>query len=188
METPLTITFRHMEVDPVIENLIHTKFHKLKEVCSYITHGRVVVEEPHRHRQRHKAYGVTLVVTVPPGHELVIKEEPSRMKQPVGLDATVRRAFERMRRKLRSLVKIQDRQIKHHEPAKQEGVVAQVFPLEGYGFVRTVEGEEIYFHRNSVLNGDFEDLEEGLPVRFHRERGFKGPQASSLELVRNGRH
>jgi cold shock CspA family protein len=42
---------------------------------------------------------------------------------------------------------------------------------------------EIYFHRNSVLDGAFAQLEAGSEVRFAEETGEKGPQASSVSLA-----
>ena len=44
----------------------------------------------------------------------------------------------------------------------------------------TGDGREIYFHRNSVLNGRFDRLERGAKVRFIEEMGEKGPQASTV--------
>ena len=35
----------------------------------------------------------------------------------------------------------------------------KLFPEGRYGFLRTVDGREVYFHSNSVLHGDSECLE-----------------------------
>jgi cold shock CspA family protein len=47
-------------------------------------------------------------------------------------------------------------------------------------------GGEIYFHRNSVLNGGFSHLAVGSRVIFAEEMGEKGPQASTIKLL--GKH
>jgi cold shock CspA family protein len=62
-------------------------------------------------------------------------------------------------------------------------IVSKIFPGEGYGFLRTVNGREIYFHRNSLLNMEFEELKEGRGVRFFEEDGEKGPQASTVQVI-----
>jgi cold shock CspA family protein len=49
------------------------------------------------------------------------------------------------------------------------------------------DGREIYFHRNAVLAGHFDRLRIGSQVRFAEEAGEKGPQASSVRLVRSTR-
>jgi cold shock CspA family protein len=41
----------------------------------------------------------------------------------------------------------------------------------------------VYFHRNSVLHGDFDRLSVGTEVRFSPEDGENGPQASSVQVV-----
>jgi len=47
-------------------------------------------------------------------------------------------------------------------------------------------GREVYFHRNSVADGKFDDLKVGQEVRFSETVGDKGPQATSVHPV--GKH
>ena len=62
--------------------------------------------------------------------------------------------------------------------------VATVSKLDNdFGFLQTSDGREIYFHRNSVLNGAFSRLQVGARVAFAEEPGEKGPQASTVRLV-----
>ena len=44
---------------------------------------------------------------------------------------------------------------------------------EGYGFIETADGREVYFHRNSVLDDAFEHLTVGSEVRFAELMGRK---------------
>jgi cold shock CspA family protein len=80
-------------------------------------------------------------------------------------------------------VRRDDLRVKAHEPAPH-GRIARLDRAEGYGFIGTPDGREIYFHRNSVVNAGFDRLEEGDPVRFHEEAGEKGPQASTVHVER----
>ena len=57
-----------------------------------------------------------------------------------------------------------------------------------YGLIHTSDGREVYFHRNSVLNGGFDQLELGTPVRFAEEMGEEGPQASTVQLSGKPQH
>lgn len=58
------------------------------------------------------------------------------------------------------------------------GVVDEVFPEEGYGFVLTDSGDRVYFHRNALSGGlDFAALAEGQSVALDFEAGDKGLQA-----------
>jgi cold shock CspA family protein len=47
----------------------------------------------------------------------------------------------------------------------------------------TADGREIYFHRNALVGGSFDALEEGTEVRFAEVDGEKGPQASTVHVV-----
>ena len=53
----------------------------------------------------------------------------------------------------------------------------------GYGFLETLDGREIYFHRNSLVNGDFQNLELGTEMRYVEVQGMEGPQASTVTIV-----
>ena len=72
--------------------------------------------------------------------------------------------------------------VKLHE-TPPHGTVARLFEYEGYGFIQSADGREIYFHRNSVLNSDFDKLEIGAQVRFEEAVGEKGPQATTVNPV-----
>jgi cold shock CspA family protein len=61
--------------------------------------------------------------------------------------------------------------------------VARIFPQDGYGFIATPEGRELYFHRNSVLEPGFDQLEVGTEVRFDEEMGEQGLQATSVKAI-----
>ena len=64
--------------------------------------------------------------------------------------------------------------------AENHGHVAKFVAGEGYGFIETADGREVYFHRNSVLDDAFEHLTVASEVRFVEEMGEKGPQAKRV--------
>jgi cold shock CspA family protein len=69
------------------------------------------------------------------------------------------------------------------------GRVKRIFYQDGYGFLESEEGRDIYFHENSLIRGKFEHLLPGMEVTYHEQEGEKGPQASSLKRVgKNGHH
>jgi cold shock CspA family protein len=63
------------------------------------------------------------------------------------------------------------------------GFVIRLLREDGYGFIRSLEGQEIYFHRNASFHNDWPRLEVGTGVRYTVQEGDKGPQASSIEIV-----
>ncbi|HXV24163.1 MAG TPA: cold shock domain-containing protein, partial [Alphaproteobacteria bacterium] len=57
-----------------------------------------------------------------------------------------------------------------------------------HGFIETSDGQEVYFHRNSLVESKFESLEVGEEVRLTvaEDESAKGAQASTVHLV--GKH
>jgi cold shock CspA family protein len=68
------------------------------------------------------------------------------------------------------------------------GRIARLLAEQDCAFVRTGDGAEIYFHRNSVTNGGFDMLAVGDEVRFvaQESESDRGTQVSPV--VRIGRH
>ncbi|MEK6812994.1 MAG: cold shock domain-containing protein, partial [Nanoarchaeota archaeon] len=69
-------------------------------------------------------------------------------------------------------------EIKYHDEVKEEGQISKLFYDDGYGFLKTRDGREVYFHENAILNKDFENLQLGEWARFNIELGDKGPQVT----------
>jgi cold shock CspA family protein len=75
--------------------------------------------------------------------------------------------------------------VKSHE-GQPVGTVVRLDPAGKFGFLRSNDGEEFYFHRNSVLGGQFSELAVGTRVMFAEEVGEKGPQATTVKFL--GKH
>lgn len=73
-----------------------------------------------------------------------------------------------------------DRRVERPAAPPNLGIVDRVFREEGYGFILTDGGEQVYFHRNALHELEFESLEEGQRVSLNYEPGEKGPQASAV--------
>jgi len=61
-----------------------------------------------------------------------------------------------------------------------QGTIKRVIRDRGFGFIRTADGQEVFFHRTSLQQMSFEALREGENVEFELERGEKGPRAKSV--------
>ena len=200
MILPLQITFRNMASSEAVKGWIQKEADKLNEFHGKITGCRVVVELPNRRRKAGNLYHVRVDLTVP-GGEMVVKRQPNlralpgRVKKGAAkrlevrvphkdLRQAINDAFGAMRRRLQVYSTRRRRDVKTHE-APPLARVARLFPEEGYGFLETAEGREIYFHKNSVLNNGFDRLAPGLRVSFTEEKGDHGPQASTVRMVRH---
>ena len=63
-----------------------------------------------------------------------------------------------------------------------QGTIKRVIRDRGFGFIRSTEGQEIFFHRSVLQQLTFEGLKEGDAVEFEMERGEKGPRATSVRV------
>jgi cold shock CspA family protein len=185
MQIPLQITFRHMEPSEAMRYLIRDEADKLEELFDRITSCHVTFDQPHRHKSQGNHFRVRIEVKVP-GHDIVVSRDPAEHAEHEDPQITVREAFDAARRQLQDVVQKLRQEVKRHE-SPPEGVVARLIPEEGFGFIHTEDGREVYFHEHSVLNGGFRDLEVGDRVRFAEEPGDKGPQASTVKRVSSAR-
>ncbi len=183
MQVPLEIAFKGIVNTTEIENLIRSKVAKLERVCSYLTSCRIAVEKRQEHQRVGNPYRVRIDMTVPPGHELVVRRETTEGDMHDPLEVVLKHAFDAAARQLRKLVELQQGEVKTHPEQQATAIVHKLFPKEGYGFLRTVDTqEEIYFHRNSVLHDQFEHLKIGMAVRYTAEAGEKGLQATTVQV------
>lgn len=176
MKIDLQITARNFELTDLIREQIREKVEKLDSFYSDIMRCRVVVEVPHHHKHKGILYDIHIYMTAP-GGEIVIKREPNQ-----DIYMAIRDAFDAARRKLEDYGRNQRGDVKQHEEIPYARV-SSIFSDKGYGFLTTPDNREIYFHENSVLNGDFKHLKVGTEVHFAEEQGEKGPQASTVRVA-----
>jgi len=181
MELPLQVSFHGLPHSDAVAEYIKKKAEKLDTFHDRITSCRVAIESPHRHQHEGRPYRVRIDIGVP-GSELVVSRdvgEPSHADPYAAIDA----AFDDAQRKLKDHGRMQRGDVKHHEEQGAHGLVTKLFSYEGYGFITTREGEEIYFHKNSVLNGAFDRMQRGARVRYVTDTGDDGVHASSVTLL-----
>ena len=184
MQLPLQITFRHIEASEAVENSIRDYAGNLGQFYDQIMSCRVVVEENHKHHHQGRLYQVHIDLTVP-GKELVVSREPGQHHAHEDIHVAIRDAFDAIRRQLEDHARKQRGHVKSHE-VPPHGKVSELVPDENYGRIQTADGRDIYFHRNSLLNANFDGLEIGMEVRYAEEAGELGPQASSVNVI--GKH
>jgi CspA family cold shock protein len=64
-----------------------------------------------------------------------------------------------------------------------QGTIKRVIRDRGFGFIRSSEGQEVFFHRSGLQNLNFDSLKEGDTVEFELERGEKGPRAINVRAT-----
>ena len=178
----LEISFRDVEKNKAIEALIRKKAAKLEQVCADLISCRIAVERPQRHQRSGNPYRIRIDLSVP-GNEFVVTRKSSEGEMHDPLTKVLGVAFNAARRKLREYAKQQRGEVKTHPEQQTTALVVRLFPEEGYGFLKTPGGQEIYFHQNSVLHNDFDRLVIGTGVRFVAVEGEKGLQATTIQII-----
>ncbi len=184
MQLPLQVAFRHMERSESIEALVRSKAARLDNFADHIMSCRVVIEPSGKHHLYGNLYEVRIDVMVP-GTEVVVTREPGQHSEYRDIRVALRDAFESARRQLEDYVRRRRGFVKTLENSPHARVL-RLYPEDGYGFLETADGRQIYFHRHSVLHDGFDSLQVGTEVSFVEEAGNNGPQASTLKVV--GRH
>lgn len=181
MKVPLQVTFRHTDRSDSVEARIRERAEKLDRIFNQIVTGRVVVDLPAQRHRKGKVFLVRIDITVP-GKELVVNRDPLLNHAHEDVYVAVEDAFDAMERILKEYSREIQGEVKR-DVVQDRGLVGTIFPEEGYGFIQTRDGRDVYFHRNSVLNGGFERLRQGTEVRYNEEDGEKGPQASTVDIA-----
>lgn len=64
-----------------------------------------------------------------------------------------------------------------------KGTIRRLISDRGYGFIKTEEGQDIFFHRNDLQGIAYESLTEGQEVEFDVTRTAKGLNAANVRFA-----
>lgn len=64
-----------------------------------------------------------------------------------------------------------------------KGTIRRLLEHRGFGFIRSEDERDVFFHRSEVLNGAFETLREGQAVEFVIESTPQGPKARHVRAI-----
>lgn len=184
MQLPLEIMFHNIDPSPSMEAEIRRRARTLERFAADIVSCRVTVEAPHKHHRQGRLFRVMVDVHLP-GSEIVVNRAPSEHHAHEDVYVAIRDAFRAARRQVQDAVRKRRGDIKTHE-VPPHGTISVINPDADYGWIRTSEGREVYFHRNSIIGANFDHLKIGDEVRFSEEPGDRGPQASSVQPI--GKH
>lgn len=182
MQTAPELIFHGVERSAWVENYLLERVQRLGNFGHGITSCRVSLARDQASHHKGERYRVMVEVRTPPNHDLAARKAKVIRKMPRQLPALISLAFGAIERQLKQTAELRRHDEKRRD-GRPHGVVDKLFD-EGYGFLRALEDERrVYFHRNSVLHGDFERLALGTEVRFTPQDGEKGLEASNVQIV-----
>lgn len=173
------IEFEGMEASSEVRDKIAHRLSRLEERYGRITACHVTVKAPSGRRHTGDPYVIKIQLSLPDEREVHVDHTPHQDERHQDFDFALNDAFNRAGRQLQDQVRRMRGEVKHHaEP--ESGVIRKLLTDEGYGFLESADGREIYFHRNSVVEPGFDSLKIGERVAFTEEEGKEGPQASRV--------
>ena len=188
MELPVEIAFHNIERSEWAENQIRARVVELSRIFGRLTSCRVRVDRRVNHSGGTIPPVVHIELKIPGRADLIVSHEPEflqRKFQRPDLRNAINEAFRIAERQLVELKNIRQGRTKvaHHDGQNQRlGQVAEIEPDQDYGFLVTSEGSLLYFHRNSVLSGDFDALSRGDELYYVEGVGDTGPIATKVRV------
>ena len=181
MQTIPQVSFDDLPVDEAVRDAALDHIAQLERLSDRITGCHVVVAQPHRHHREGRLFSVRVDVVVP-GGEIVVNRDHHLNHAHEDVYVALRDSFLAARRRLEDHVR-RLRGIEKLHAARDQGRIARIFPLYGYGFIETPDGREVYFHRHAMSEREFRLADIGTPVFYSEEEGDQGPQAAAVHLV-----
>jgi cold shock CspA family protein len=179
MKTTPQIDFQGMEPSTDFRDQIIRHIERLEDRYGRLTACRVVVKAPGGRHHTGGLYEIHVHLSLPDEREVAVERTPHADERFQRFEFAVNDAFNRAVRQLQDQVGRMHGKVKHHAESPT-GVVKKIMLEDGYGFLESADGREIYFHRNSVLEPGFDSLQLGVRVNFKEEEGEEGPQASRV--------
>ncbi|WEX10232.1 HPF/RaiA family ribosome-associated protein [Chelativorans sp. AA-79] len=189
MQIPLQIAFHRAEKSEWAEDEIRARVEKLQNYHDRITGCRVTVDQRARNVEGTLPPVVRIEISVPGTAPIIVAYEPDRLQhkyQTPDLGNAINDAFAIAERRLSQLKRARAGRNKDGQHDSQNqflGQVAQIYPQDDHGFLLTKEGGSLYFHRNAMLQGDFDKLRVGDEVHYVEEVGDTGPLATKVRVV-----
>lgn len=188
MQVPIEIGFHNYPSQDWAEAEIRERIDKLERIYGRLNSARVRVDQRANKSTGASPPVVRIELGIPGHKDLVVSHEPDHLQakfQQPDLRTAIVEAFRIAERQLTDMKeKLSGRtKVGHHDVENQFlGQVAELSPDQDHGFLLTKEGGMLYFHRNSMLSGDFDSLKRGTEVHYVEEVGDTGPIATKVRV------
>jgi hypothetical protein len=181
MHVPLEIAFHNMPGRDWAEEEIRARVAKLEKLDDRIVSCRVRVEQQAKTAAAPPVVHIELRIAG--NQDLVVSHGPEHLLQKFQRPDLRNAIHEAFRIAEDRVVALKNRRQGRTKDARHDGenqflgTIAELTPGEDFGFLVTKEGGLLYFHRNSLLQGDFDKLQQSDEVFYVEAMGDTGPIA-----------
>lgn len=186
MQVPLEISYHNIDKSETAEDAIRAHVADLEEIYDRITSCRVRVDQRAKNESRSIPPVVRIELRIPGHKNIVVAHEPDhllRKYQSPDLYNAINEAFRIAEERLQALKEMREPATRASGAAGEVqflGQVAEIYPLQDYGYLMNKDGALLYFHRNSILSGNFDYLVRGAEAYYVEEDGDTGPLAKKV--------
>lgn len=188
MQVPLDIAFHNLKSSDWAEQEIRARVADLESIYDRLTSCRVRVDQRATNGSDTIPPVVRIEMGIPGRKDLVVAHEPDHLQkkfQRPDLHKAINEAFriaERQLRDYKDKLKDHGAEMRHESAQQNLGQVSELNPDRDFGFLLTKEGSQLYFHRNSMLTGDFDSLKPREEVYYVEDVGDTGPIATKVRV------
>jgi len=188
LQVPLEIAFHNIESSEWAEQEIRARVADLERIYGRLISCRVRIDQRAKDLSGTIPPVVHIELGIPGRNDLVVSHEPEHLLRKYrhpDLHKAINEAFRIAERQLLDLKEQRDGRTKasDHDAENQSlGQIAEITPEQDFGFLLTKEGGLLYFHRNALLSGDFDQLERGQDVYYNEDMGDTGPIATKVRM------
>jgi cold shock CspA family protein/ribosome-associated translation inhibitor RaiA len=188
LQVPLEIAFHNIESSDWAEQEIRTRVAELERLYDRLVSCRVRIDQRAKDLTGAIPPVVHIELGIPGRPDLVVSHEPEHLLRKYrhpDLRKAINEAFRIAERQLSDLKRqrVGRTKVGDHDAGNQSlGQIAEITPEQDFGFLLTKEGGLLYFHRNSLLSGEFDHLERGDDVYYNEDVGDTGPIATKVRV------
>lgn len=187
VQVPVEIAFHNLPSIPWAEEEIRNRIARLEQIFDRLVTCRVRIDQRANNASGSIPPVVRIEMGVPGRGDLVVSHEPEHLQQKYrspDLRNAIHEAFRIAEDKLATYKRqLQDRPKEAHGGASPaSGQIAEIDASGQSGFILNSAGALLFFHRNSLVTGDFDGLSRGDEVVYVEEAGMTGPAASKVRL------
>jgi ribosome-associated translation inhibitor RaiA/cold shock CspA family protein len=189
LQVPLEISFHNIPSSEPAEQEIRARVADLERLYDRLISCRVRIDQRAKDLTGAIPPVVRIELGIPGRADIVVSHEPERLLrkyQHPDLHKAINEAFRIAERRL---VELKEERVDrnkgaaaHDAQTQSLGQIAEMNPDRDFGFLLTKEGSLLYFHRNAVLSGNFDDFKRGDAVHYNEDVGDTGPIATKVRV------
>lgn len=182
MQREPIITWHNMTRSEAVETIVQKRIAAVEKFRPDAVGIRVTLDAPQKRRNAGRGFDVRIHMEVP-GPDIDVARFVRHGVAAEDLTRAVNAAFSALEDRLKEgQRKMGSLEVKHHAPVLH-GEIVEIEPALGYGFVRADDGREVYFQKEGLVKGNWDDLDRGTLLRFRELDGEQGPYAVDIALA-----